>query len=254
MRFIGDKDFYDGVMAHGFESNEVFYRRSQNIETNVLNRHIPIQLVQEIFQKIRYKYGDTKGIESIRFVAIYFCGKMYRYFIVRSFNAQKHTYYGSYGYTKDYTDTYVINDESLEEFVRTHYKWENEADVNRWKRHFAPLIEVSEVNDTFFVDHNVTMASFTMEGVQSWDADCYIRNYDKQKLCWNIDGHLGSYGFQKIMDAYTVAQEISMWVNGVLPGLGKPMIEVSNDVRIEKHGFDLKTSFRKGKGPKRKGR
>lgn len=50
--------------------------------------------------------------------------------------------------------------------------------------------------------------------------------------------------FDRIKDAFTAFQEISMYVANILVEQ-KPVESVSDKYRIEKHGFDLKESFRK---------
>jgi hypothetical protein len=55
---------------------------------------------------------------------------------------------------------------------------------------------------------------------------------------------LKEINFQTVLDPYTCFQNISMFL-GNLGTSNKEMIEVSNDDKISKHGFDLKQSFRK---------
>lgn len=56
-------------------------------------------------------------------------------------------------------------------------------------------------------------------------------------------------GFQKIMDSYTIYQEINMWLsNQVEPRKEIPAID--NKTMIEIKGFDPKYSFRKSKSKK----
>jgi hypothetical protein len=51
--------------------------------------------------------------------------------------------------------------------------------------------------------------------------------------------------FQKKVTAWEAMQELSMFVGGVLPKEGAPMVEITDQtVKIAKHGFD-KYSFRK---------
>jgi hypothetical protein len=57
--------------------------------------------------------------------------------------------------------------------------------------------------------------------------------------------------FFRIVDNFTAYQELAMFVSGVLGGKSPKTIEVSNDIKIAKRGFD-KWSFRKEPGKKRK--
>jgi hypothetical protein len=57
--------------------------------------------------------------------------------------------------------------------------------------------------------------------------------------------------FYRIVDNFTAYQELAMFVSGVLGGKSPKTIEVSNDIKIAKRGFD-EWSFRKEPGKKRK--
>lgn len=64
---------------------------------------------------------------------------------------------------------------------------------------------------------------------------------------WKVDQDaLKHVEFFRAVPPNTMFQEIEMWIGGVLPGAGKPMAQVPDAVRFEKHGMD-KTSFRKPK-------
>lgn len=58
---------------------------------------------------------------------------------------------------------------------------------------------------------------------------------------------LRAFQFFKQMDQYTCWQEISMWIGGVMPGRQSPMVEIGDDSKIKKHGFDPVMGFRKRK-------
>jgi hypothetical protein len=74
--------------------------------------------------------------------------------------------------------------------------------------------------------------------------------YRRNPVMWHCNSAnkswtLGEYDFQRAIDPYTVFQEISMFVGGVLPRNPNPMVEITDQkVKAEKHGFD-KWSFRK---------
>lgn len=61
-----------------------------------------------------------------------------------------------------------------------------------------------------------------------------------------IANHAKLYMFQfyKVMNAQQAAQEIEMFVSGVLTNTRNPMVEISNIDKIKKAGFDIKQSFR----------
>lgn len=78
--------------------------------------------------------------------------------------------------------------------------------------------------------------------------DCPLLLIEKGKItkCPN----LAQLNFQKIKDPYTLYQEIGMYISGVMGQKTNPTVTISDKSKIEKHGFDYKTSFRKGKSEK----
>lgn len=57
------------------------------------------------------------------------------------------------------------------------------------------------------------------------------------------------FEFYKALDAYQAHQRIEQWVSGVLPRSTNPMIEISDKIKAEKHGFwkwSFKTPGKKG--------
>ena len=56
--------------------------------------------------------------------------------------------------------------------------------------------------------------------------------------------------FYKVFDTYSAFQEIHMFLSGVLGNPEKKTVRISDIDRLEAHGFDKKTSFRKGKKSK----
>ena len=63
---------------------------------------------------------------------------------------------------------------------------------------------------------------------------------------WRVDDDtLKNVTFAKVLDPVTCFQEIEMWVGGVLPKPGNPMVEITDDkIKAAKHGMD-KWSFRR---------
>lgn len=93
--------------------------------------------------------------------------------------------------------------------------------------------------------------------ISKTDLDVLIKNkitiatradkYGRASLGYRVD-HTGLRDIQlyKILPAPIIRQNIEQWVGGTLTGHDRPMVEVSNDVKIHKAGFD-KYSFRKQK-------
>jgi len=65
-----------------------------------------------------------------------------------------------------------------------------------------------------------------------------------------INPTLRKIEFQKVKDPYTAFQDIDYFISNFM-GRMPEMVVLSNDDRLEKHGFDKKTSFRKDKTKKK---
>jgi hypothetical protein len=75
----------------------------------------------------------------------------------------------------------------------------------------------------------------------------YIGEYPSS--VWHVNApNLKDAQFAKVFDPYMAFQEIALWVGGILSGTENPIVQITDDlVKIEKHGFDKKLSFRKAK-------
>jgi hypothetical protein len=82
--------------------------------------------------------------------------------------------------------------------------------------------------DAIFLDHKVPI----------WVARFYVE--DPNGI---LNARLKDFGFEKIKDSFTAFQEISMYLANILVEQ-KEIATVDDKHRIERHGFDLKQSFR----------
>ena len=61
---------------------------------------------------------------------------------------------------------------------------------------------------------------------------------------------LSDLGLQTVLDPFTCFQQISQFIEGVVPGQQMPMVEISDKSKIDKKGFDPKYGFRTRPGTK----
>lgn len=59
-----------------------------------------------------------------------------------------------------------------------------------------------------------------------------------------LNPRLADLNFASVLDPATAFQEISRFVCGVAPGQQMPMVEISDQIKVEKKGFDPKYGFR----------
>ena len=97
----------------------------------------------------------------------------------------------------------------------------------------------------------VTVATLTaddVERVRDLRYHSSSHNSHRDEHHWRVnDDTLKDVDFVKVMDPVRAFQEISMWIGGVLPRPGPPMVQITDpEVRLAKRGFD-RWSFRKEK-------
>jgi hypothetical protein len=93
----------------------------------------------------------------------------------------------------------------------------------------------------YLVAQKMTLLTFMGEGHFDWD----LR---KTRVFWRVNGDdLKGMQFYKLLDAYTIFQEIEMWLGGVVAPEGSRIVTITDDrIKRDKHGFD-QYSFRKAK-------
>jgi hypothetical protein len=82
---------------------------------------------------------------------------------------------------------------------------------------------------------------------QEFGTPIFLAKPDRQSCQCQLNPCLNDLQFYKYQDAYSAFQSIQGYISGVLGTTSKPVVEISNNSKIIKAGFDLKTSFRKRK-------
>ncbi len=60
-----------------------------------------------------------------------------------------------------------------------------------------------------------------------------------------VNPRLADINFQKLVHPYTCFQDISQFIGGVIPGQQMPMVEISDQSKVQKKGFDPVYGFRR---------
>lgn len=244
MRIIYGKDYYDNALAYGKDESIVLVReKSRFMSDREVNSGVPWHVREFTYKNMRYK------LESI---VVFFCGKIYE-----GIRAEFQPQFGSYEpaqftffwhaaefsawvdsngirepMERQYPYTYKQIDKKMT-FSGYFHAWENPTKRD-WmiENHVFCAVRMPEPFDKVWATAKPPHGFYDGWEMQYWAVNC-----DKLK----------DVQFFKVFDHYAAFQEISMWVGGVLPKPGNPMVEISDIVRVEKHGFDKKTSFRKEK-------
>jgi hypothetical protein len=233
MRIINGHDYYDSAQAYGHDPKVVFVRGEETLgEENFKRPHSDVYFVQP--DKVKNQYHWPHKVEQIETrdgtwffynVRVIFCGVLYSglksEFLPHSGSDSKRTEYF---------------------WNREHFtNWVNDEFEGKW----VPIFKEHWLH---FGNNNECLTSKRITGDEH---DRLIKNrisiaiFEPVNKKWVINcTGLKERQFYRVFDAVKAFQELDMWMSGALGMPGNPMLEVSDDVRMAKHGMD-KWSFRK---------
>ena len=218
MRIISKfHDYYDSVMKQGMD-NLTIYQRDQS-EIIVPNK----------------REGDYPVIRELNITGQYYAKLMYIGFCGQIFPAVKVIF-------PDSSSKTLYSFESLKEYLQEHNLPMRDSKRKRYSsywyysgnnlsdyEHFFNNKEFKNLPN-IFTDKNIPI--FTITPSKSYEVKI------------TLNPCLKDYNFYNLKDPFTCYQEIYMFCSGVLRSGEKEMVTISNQDRIDKHGFD-KWSFRK---------
>ena len=228
MRIIGGRDYYDSARAFGEDRETVF-----------------IRAVYEKSPWVKTPFGsdwsfpfvpwDTR--DCVEEISVVFCGKIYNGVAVRDHRLTNQSYHWSVGSFKEAAKEY---DFKVMDVVSSH--WDKD---NRRPRRLSDVFSIEDLSRNhlnYAIENGVVIAIRNPFDRNGRDL------HDHWKV--NTDG-LKDIAFPKVIDPYSAFQEISMFVGGVLPRSGNPMVELTGEkIMLQKHGMD-KWSFRRQKGERK---
>lgn len=232
MRIIGGHDYYDSAQAYGHDPNIVFTRGEETLEEKTFKiPYTEVYFVPEdkLDKEYDWKYrvhsiADKSGAWHFYNVRVIFCGVMY--FGVKA------EYSTSWPYSMS-KPTQVFWDREV------FRKWIGSISKNLVPRYPTKLWG----NATNELMHSATIIGDERRELLKHRVSIAIYDGTQKKWKINCDG-LKELQFFRVFDATTAFQELDMWMSGALGMPGNPMVEVSDDIRMQKHGMD-KWSFRK---------
>lgn len=234
MKIYGGKDYYDVCIGLGaYDSDDVVFVRNKSVPQEIYGpRFVSLN---NLFSTKNYTYdywpyGNTFTqtqrtnslfrrrnviFERIHRMHLLFCGKAYVGYEIHDFGKEK-----QYAWTKEKFVSILKKKTSDDDFKDIRFSIGHLPEQNDYARETleeknASIILTVE-NSTKRHDHVYTDAAV-----------------------------LSTFGVQQLLDPYVAYQELSMWLN-TRASPEKPMIKVSNEILIKKHGFD-KYSFRNEK-------
>lgn len=250
MRLIGGHDYYDSSLAYGRDEDLIFLRNDKTVPVKdcPLVAAYPLDIIAP---KSKHGYWSTsceinEKDNQYQFISIsvYAAGKHYGGVKVEHKNNARITEEFFWDYTK------------LEEFINNlgrkvnDYKndWLSDSKADYDRQQFPTLLswmtpcDINEKQLEWIINNKVAIAINTT-GRWHWNQ----KQDDWHINCATSTFSLKSIDFAKVVDPYTLFQELSMFIGGVLPRDANPMVEITDDkIKIAKHGFD-KWTFRKHK-------
>ena len=246
MRIVSKQsDYYDGAQGLGVDLTKTFVRElSKGPEFPLPDWHSRTPWGEESkskypdFVKEKYRNSVYTPLLTLGAVYILLTGKLYggiRVVINNSFgNPEKPFTIWTEEELNTLQETYSIW--NLDKKKRQYEKWGDGRD-NYWTALRVLAVRNDDILYKWAVANNIVIAAFGHHTKESknHNAPCYSE----------INPLLKDYNFQKVLDPYTVYQELDMYINGVL-GQNKEPDEVADKYKIQQHGYD-RWSFRKHK-------
>lgn len=233
MKIIGNKvhDYYDTVNQYGYDNTgNIFVRDPTEIQSVVLPDNLKF-LLEPCHLHNHARTGNKTRFEFF-FIKVLVAGKMYGGVRIRYNIGSNVSIFGS-----EFETVFVYSFELFQEFMKAH---DIEFDQQLKKSHWWTQDPMTFVNvQNYFnnidllepcIDHKLVIALITPHG----RGECKIE----------FNGELKKVEFYKCMDAFTIFQELSMYVDGCLTSPGNQMIEIEDKYKIEGHGFDTTYGFR----------
>jgi hypothetical protein len=207
-------DYYDGVAAMGIDRSICYLRYPKEVTTDrfQLDR-FPRYFPDDLDDNYRCSESDIERWnlkKPCEFYIVGFCG------------------------------TYIVG---LTDLNRSTVYYGEEILKLNWRSSFhyrGDLQQVEYLVNRFHGERDDSL-------FQELAAPIFIVKLDYNSSQSQINPCLNKLQFYRYQDAYSAFQSIAGYISGVLGTTLRPLIEISNDSKITKAGFDLKTSFRKRK-------
>lgn len=244
MRIILGHDYYDNVLAYGHDAHVTFVREREHyikMNDSPLSQDIIYFYVQPNKKERRYISANQFYVGDTQFyiwaISVIFCGKRYNGIRVSAHGLEKEWFFWDYARFNEFLTEHGHYMNTQKDTSSSWERWYGSARF-RNEAYFG-VKDLSPAEVDWLIANRVTILTN--------DANTRVFDLNSENT-WRVNGdNLKDLHFFKIVDAYTAFQEIEMWIGGVLPAQGNPMVVITDDkVKAEKHGFD-RWSFRKMK-------
>lgn len=240
-----------------YNESSLEYKVSLEIEKTMkelINERAYLMVNSNFFHEKANKNNHFQNYISIAFGYIFFCGNIIPYLKVDGELKKTETFYTVSSAVRAFKrnneedllsskikkpslhDKRIkFNDSTFEEQINLFFKQIDKLNINSHSLHLInkePVYIINPINDSYIRHYQK------------------INNIEPENGDILIGGRLSDYQFSKHIDNFTCLQELELYLGNNLVSTD-PIDNFSNEVKILSHGFDLKTSFRKGKENKK---
>lgn len=233
-------DYYDAMMKFGVDPKCVYIRKAAPLARGLEDTVLETDVIADFLENSKRLTGSLgKRLRVRNIYLVVFCGKIYPCFEMEA-SRRGDPAYCAWTFTwYDYTHPQLMQSVETEctkveirRFLNTkRRKWSRNNNTKAYEIAFECSGNTSDalVN----LHHRMEVPVFTVlsHGI----------GHDGRI---EVNPRLHDVHFYRAVDSYTAYQELAMFVSGVLGGKSPTTIEVSDDIKIAKRGFD-KWSFRK---------
>lgn len=229
MRIISKfKDYYDTVQIYGVDNKTTFIRKTSD---PISSKTLDILASdfdwpgKSTFRKIPWNATNVTLIPH-DYLLLFFCGAVYPIVVYQEILNNTNIKL-TYCYDINAIDTLMIKHKVEKYFEKEKYiSW------------FIDLRRKNKIKELFNIPINKNKVVTLHHKIES---PYFIFSlYDSTII---INPILKNLQFFRIIDAFKAYQEIYMFISGILGGKSPKIIEVSDEIRKYKHGFD-KWSFK----------
>lgn len=228
-------DYYDACMKYGIDRSCVYKREELTFDHE---KEFPIKVkLKDALQA--YKPGKfSYRHDHYEHGMIWFCGIVYPYVLLSKLGREiPRTPEYTYCYTLKQVEEFIMTEASKEERILFNVKGRR----GKTQKHLFNIFFSNNIVGTGFLKKNIITSLCKIK------VPCLRlhieQEYKDPKLILNP--RLTDAQFYRIVDPYSAYQELAMFISGVLGGESPPMVPIADMIRLEKHGFDKKWSFRK---------
>lgn len=241
MRIISKyKDYYDSVQSMGIDKSVVYQRfnrkstflKPPNFD-KVINELYLKPFGSIIYDKSKYTWG-AKDVYLSQFFLIGFCGKLYLGYNFKH-NQDNKTLYSANS-VLEFINQIKTKHNQKELFFNIDYHIGHGPSNHEIQETFNQSLLKQEYNDWF---HHFKSPVFMM--VLDEDKKGKLRN---EECTITINPKLKDLDFFRIKDAFSCYQSIEQYITGVLANTEITGSNMTNQEKIESHGFDMKYGFR----------